>query len=427
MSRGIMAMCVLASLAACQDKPTDPVRQEIPAEVAGKLVISAGLSPHPSAVDLSRVGAWNSTSFRVNLSHPILFDRLKLVANPGYERLIELGTARPGAYTRSFCPAEGHDTVIREPGQNVYIQVCGSGEATIVIKTINNVAIDTLSFEVGEPPLVEAPVDTSFDIELVFMDNGVFDAREENWIRTAAERWERVISKGVDDFSYVGRPRTIETRWGASVTLNDVIDDIRIYVGVVDRPDLRTIAWGGGGRYRSDTYKPIVSFVTFNEAQFDYLDRNNRWYGTALHEIGHCLGFSDFYWAPERQDLLRLPSLDNLGADAHFIGPQAVAAFDRAGGESYRGNKVPLENRASNRNGRDNHWRQSVFQNEVMDPYASIGEYFSEITIAAFEDMGYEVDYAPADRYRLPRRAAKPAVEPMPHGWCEVIEPVAED
>ncbi len=84
-----------------------------------------------------------------------MFDQLKIVANPGSERLIELGLVRPNSNTRSYCTAEGNDTVRRKPGQNVYIQVCGSGEAFIVIKTIEDVAIDTLSFEVGQTVLEE--------------------------------------------------------------------------------------------------------------------------------------------------------------------------------------------------------------------------------------------------------------------------------
>lgn len=80
---------------------------------------------------------------------------------------------------------------------------------------------------------------------------------------------------------------------------------------------------------------------------------------------------------------------------------------------------MPLENREGA--SRDGHWRQSVFQNEVMDTNSGIGERLSEITIAAFEDMGYEVDYSQADAYRIPRAAAKSVAHPT--GWCEVWSP----
>ena len=62
----------------------------------------------------------------------------------------------------------------------------------------------------------------------------------------------------------------------------------------------------------------------------------------------------------------------------------------------------------------------SPAQNEVMDTHG--GQHLSEITIAAFEDMGYEVDYSQADAYRIPRAAAKSVAHPT--GWCEVLEPI---
>ena len=100
-----------------------------------------------------------------------------------------------------------------------------------------------------------------------------------------------------------------------------------------------------------------------------------------------------------------------------------MAAFDRAGGRNYQGNKVPLEQ------GDDGHWRNSVFQNEVMCPTAGIGHYLSEETLGAFEDLGYEVDYSQADAYRLPRQAAKTvsgSVDGHEHheSWQEKLKPI---
>ena len=65
-----------------------------------------------------------------------------------------------------------------------------------------------------------------------------------------------------------------------------------------------------------------------------------------------------------------------------------------------------------------------MFQNEVMDPYGDLGEYLSEITIAAFEDMGYEVDYSEADAYSIPRPAKPVAASAHQESWCEVLHPI---
>ena len=64
-----------------------------------------------------------------------------------------------------------------------------------------------------------------------------------------------------------------------------------------------------------------------------------------------------------------------------------------------------------------------MFDNEVMDPYGDVGEYLSAITIGAFEDMGYEVDYTQADVYRLPAWAKPVAGHEHHESWCEIIHP----
>jgi hypothetical protein len=95
------------------------------------------------------------------------------------------------------------------------------------------------------------------------------------------------------------------------------------------------------------------------------------------------------------------------GQDTHFRGEAAVAAFDRVGGTSYAGAKVPVEN-DTGRYGRgalDTHWRESVFGTELMTTAVVIedgSEPLSEVTIAALQDLGYQVDFTKAQRYRLP-------------------------
>ena len=403
---------------------TEDTRTLVGSGPAGKLVITAGLSPDPSTVDLSQVGPWNQTPFRVTLSHPV-FDWVKVVANPpGFDSLIELGHLSPGPNSWSYCPPEGSDFRYRRPGESVYLQVCRSGTATLLITTIEGIPIDTLQFEVGQQPDLEE-LDESFDIELVFVDQGVYDHREKEWIRQAARKWESIITEGLPDASsYATEPYTFTAFWGETFTVDDRIDDIRIYVGAWNQPDKNTLAWGGARHVRGDSYLPMVATFAFNSAKMDRIERLNGFYSIALHEMAHCLGFTDWYWEPEQLDLIRSPSVDNPGADSHFIGIKAIAAFNQAGGWNYQGAKVPLENHPDiSQASRDSHWRTAVFQNEVMDTYAGIGQYLSEVTIAVFEDMGYQVDYSQADSYTLPRDRSKPAAEHPHESWCEVLHP----
>ncbi|MEM9648443.1 MAG: leishmanolysin-related zinc metalloendopeptidase, partial [Bacteroidota bacterium] len=52
---------------------------------------------------------------------------------------------------------------------------------------------------------------------------------------------------------------------------------------------------------------------------------------------------------------------------------------------------------------RDGHWREQVFDNELMTGFIDSGiNLLSRMSVAAFEDMGYEVNYGAADVYTLP-------------------------
>ena len=53
----------------------------------------------------------------------------------------------------------------------------------------------------------------------------------------------------------------------------------------------------------------------------------------------------------------------------------------------------------------EGHWREAVFDQELMTGYAEDGGTpmpLSRLTIAALEDLGYQVDYNQADPYTLP-------------------------
>ncbi|MEJ2504177.1 MAG: leishmanolysin-related zinc metalloendopeptidase, partial [Gemmatimonadota bacterium] len=63
---------------------------------------------------------------------------------------------------------------------------------------------------------------------------------------------------------------------------------------------------------------------------------------------------------------------------------------------------VPVENTGGA--GTENvHWRETVFNREIMTGFIESGvdQPLSRITIAAMEDLGYEVDRSAADDYSL--------------------------
>jgi hypothetical protein len=112
------------------------------------------------------------------------------------------------------------------------------------------------------------------------------------------------------------------------------------------------------------------------------------------------LGFGVSWWY---LDLLRNPSSEDPGADTHFAGDRAIAAFVDAGGAHYPDNRVPVENDPTY-GSVDGHWRESVFGEELMTPglREGVADYLSAITIQSLADIGYTVNVEEADSYTLP-------------------------
>jgi hypothetical protein len=123
-----------------------------------------------------------------------------------------------------------------------------------------------------------------------------------------------------------------------------------------------------------------------------------------LHEMGHVLGFGTLWTGDLTLDLLRdlaQPNPEPPLADTHFIGAQAIAAFDDVGGADYTGQKVPVMN--SGGAGTVNaHWRDGVFDPEIMTGFLNAGPNpLSVVTIASLADLGYTVDPSQADPFTL--------------------------
>ena len=152
-------------------------------------------------------------------------------------------------------------------------------------------------------------------------------------------------------------------------------------------------------------FTPLTGLIRLDETDVDTLEARGLLDETVIHEIGHTLGFG-IIW--EAHGLLANPSENNPGADTHFRGPLSIAAFDAAGGGGYIGGaKVPVHN--DGRQGiADGHWRASVFGNELLTPFISPGgSVFSAITIESLADVGFSVNLAEAEDYRLPGSARK--------------------
>lgn len=281
----------------------------------------------------------------------------------------------------------------------------GTARVTVTVQDPDGLAA-TSSFGVT----VETPAAGSFQIELVFATS-VTTAQEAAFHR-AAERWMRILA--LTELPAIHVNRTLSC--GSDPTFQryvETIDDLIIVAAVeeIDGPG-GTLAAAGPCAIRTSNSLPAYGRMRFDAADLEQQERSGTLDELVLHEMGHVLGIGTVW---DDLGLLRNPASGTEAPDTHFTGPLAIAAFNEAGGTGYEGAKVPVENTGGpgTRNG---HWRETVLITELMTGYQNVGvtEPLSAITIRSLADLGYEVDPALADPYRLPSAAAAQALEATP-------------
>ena len=261
----------------------------------------------------------------------------------------------------------------------------------------------TLTVTVGGKPV------ESYDIELVFLAEG--SASQNQVMRDAAMKWQSVLARGAEDFTYTIESAQPAGRCGPgspAMAVGETIDDTRVYVtidsidgagGILGRA--APCSWRQVSFATSDPIDQEVlrGFIELDEDDVNRLEAQGALISTVTHEFGHVLGVGTL-WGP--LGFLQDASVGgNANADTHFDGPLTVAAFNAIGGRSYRGAKVPVQS-GGERGSSDSHWRESVFGIELMTPFIELGDQpLSRITVESLADVGYEVNLTAADQYRV--------------------------
>ncbi|SDN58715.1 Leishmanolysin [Lutimaribacter pacificus] len=145
-------------------------------------------------------------------------------------------------------------------------------------------------------------------------------------------------------------------------------------------------AWATGGprSVRSDSLLPSTGVLTFDTADIDSLDSSGLWEDLGMHEMLHAMGFGTLFSA--------LGLIETVDGQKRFTGANAVEAYHTefagiAGSDLLSDIGIALDASGA-------HWDDGGFTKELMTPYLRYsGNYLSDMSIAAMEDIGYETIY----------------------------------
>lgn len=286
-------------------------------------------------------------------------------ADRDYEAATGTATIVPGGTSVTVSVNVIGDTK-REPDETFFLVVTSATNATIA----NAAGTGTIWND-----------ETDFFISIVFPDTSISGSQQLAF-RAAANRWSQIITADLPDVTINGR----------------TIDDLEITATgpYIDGPSGILGQAGPRATRTSGSQLPYSGIMEFDSADLATMESNGTLQNVILHEMGHVLGIGTL-WA--RKGLLDVTDATN----PLYVGANALREYLTLAG-STTATGVPVENTGGSGTA-GSHWRESVFDTELMTGYAEpagVGMPISRITVGSLQDLGYTVSYAAADPYVLP-------------------------
>ena len=234
-----------------------------------------------------------------------------------------------------------------------------------------------------------------YDIDIRYMPGTTPTAAQQAAFNTAASRWETMV---------IGEQPNIplsQTATSCHPALSETVDDLVIFVEIIPIDgDFGVLAQAGPCLIRNSNSLTVIGGMTFDIADLVRIEQTGQLDEVILHEMGHVLGIGALWQVKGLLQDASLPPTNGL--DPFFNGPAAISAFDRIGGTPYTGGKVPVAD-VGGPGSADAHWRESVFDFELMTPVINNGSNpLSEVSVASLEDLGYVINLDGVDPYTLP-------------------------
>jgi Leishmanolysin/Bacterial Ig-like domain (group 1) len=229
----------------------------------------------------------------------------------------------------------------------------------------------------------DAAGDSPYHIEIVYSPE--VSSLERSVVDLAIAHWRRIITTDIGAVQFGAAGGGCGTN---PIAPNDIVHGLRIYVKDTAMASTSNLLAAAGVCYENSNHLPVVATFFWNTTQAANISTAGE--VIATHELGHAMGFGTL-WPTE--SLL-------VGAgtsDPFFIGAQARSTFGSTFGAGYVGNSIPVENTGGPGTA-DAHWRETVFNHELMTGFISAGANpLSAVTIAQFADLGYTVDMSQSE------------------------------
>lgn len=209
-----------------------------------------------------------------------------------------------------------------------------------------------------------------YDINVVF--GGGLTPSQQAIFALAAQKWESIIVGDVPDING--------------------IDDVQISAtGQAIDGSGGILGAAGPTALRPGSFLPYLGEMVFDTADLADLEASGQLDEVILHEMAHVIGFGTI-WTD-------LNLLTGAGTnDPQFTGTNAVREYNDRFNQN--GTGVPVEN-TGGQGTADAHWRESVFNNELMTGFLNSGvpNPISRVTVGQWQDLGYQVNYNNAEPY----------------------------
>ena len=240
-----------------------------------------------------------------------------------------------------------------------------------------------------------APAESNFNIQLVNMGaDGDIDDRYVEAFEKAAARWSKVVVGDVQDFPAGSVDDWFSGRFRQPYS--GAVDDLVIGYEIteIDGPG-GTLGSAGSVFVRTDRFgTPLATIsgaIMFDSVDFDRMSTDDV-KAVILHEMGHVLG------------LVGTTGRCNDACDSTDPGSRGSYTCPLANAEfgAWAPGSLQLENQGGMGTA-CGHWEEDVFRtqesSELMTGFfeADLLQPVSRVTVAALDDLGYEVDFCGAD------------------------------